>query len=164
MQIVCETPDMQGGSWNEDGMMIFASSRGLFRVLAAGGDPVPLVAADPEQKGNEAGRISYPYFLPDGRHFVYQASSGQPSQSAIFAASLDSPKERKQLISATSNAAYAEPGYLLYHRDGTLFAAPFDARKLAVTGDAIRVGDRVPYTAAGAAAWTARSLSTFCRP
>src|SRR5262245_39674494 len=60
-QNICETPDLLGGSWNADGVILFASSKGLQRVLAAGGEPSPVAS------GNELRRE--PYFLPHGRHY-----------------------------------------------------------------------------------------------
>jgi len=69
-QIVCETADMQGGSWNTEGMIVFASSRGLHRVLATGGDPVALdVSGQSQGEKVQEGRvgISAPSFLGSGR-------------------------------------------------------------------------------------------------
>ena len=151
--IICDTPDMQGGSWSKQDMVIFASSRGLFRVLAAGGDPVPLEVSGGSAQDKKAA-AAFPYFLPDDRHFLFQGLPGEKQESAIYVGSLDS-KDKTKLISAQSNGVYAEPGYVLYQREGTLFAAPFNTKSLSLTGDAIRVGDRVPANSAGAGAFGA---------
>ena len=74
----------------------------------------------------------WPVFLPDGKHFIYLAANftGQLENNAIFLGSLDS-QERRLLVSTSANAAYAEPGYLLYLRDNkTLVAQPFDRRRI----------------------------------
>jgi Tol biopolymer transport system component len=147
-QNICETPDLLGGSWNAEGVIVFASSKGLQRVLAAGGEPAPI-----EPAGSALNRQE-PYFLPDGRHYLYLSSSGQGSSPAIYAGSLDSP-DATRLVSAQSNAVYVEPGYLLYHREGTLYAQPFNANRLTLSGEAIRLADRIPYGATGAAAFAA---------
>ena len=147
-QNICETPDMAGGTWNTDGLILFASSKGLQRVLAAGGEPSPIAASGDAQRE--------PYFLPDGRHYLYL--SGKASSAAIYAGTLDS-KDATRLVTAQSAAVYAEApstgsaqaGYLLYHREGTLYAQPFSARKLAFTGEAVRIADKLPYTPSGAA-------------
>jgi Tol biopolymer transport system component len=138
---ICETPDLAGGSWNGDGDILFASSKGLQRVLAAGGEPTTVAAASDARQE--------PYFLPDGRHYLYV--SGE-TPGAIYAGSIDA-KDSTRLVPAQSNAAYVEPGYLLYHREGTLYAQAFNARKLTLSGEPIRVADRIPYGSRGAAAF-----------
>jgi hypothetical protein len=144
---ICDAPDMQGGTWNQDDVILFASSSGLQRVNAVGGQPMRLATP-------EGTKPSHPSFLPDGDHFVYFSASAEVGDSAIYAGALDS-SEATRLVATRSNAAYAEPGYLLYHREGTLYAHPFDAGGLAFSGDAIRVADGLPYSAAGAAAISA---------
>jgi Tol biopolymer transport system component len=56
--------------------------------------------------------------------------------------SLDS-KEKVRLLTGMSMAAYAEPGYLLFHREGSLLARPFDAERLAFTGEPVRIADNI---------------------
>jgi Tol biopolymer transport system component len=154
-QNICETPDLLGGTWNSEDTILFASSKGLQRVAAAGGDPV---AVSPT--GAPAGaKLQEPLFLPDGHHYVYLASASG-SGSAIYASAIDS-KDSTLLVKAESNAAYAEPGYLFYHREGTLYAQPFNAGKLSFTGDAVRVADRVPYGMSGAGAFAASQTGTL---
>src|SRR5262249_46817810 len=106
--------------------------------------------------GAPAGSVKQqePYFLPDGRHYLYLAASAKPAEAAIFAGSLDS-NESTRLVQAQSNAVYAEPGYFLYHREGTLYAQPFNPKKLSLSGQAIRIADKIPVGATGAAAFAA---------
>ncbi len=74
-------------------------------------------------------------FLPDGKHFLYFAdSAAKPENNAIFVGSLDS-KERKLILNANSNPVYVSPGYLLFNRQGTLMAQPFDADRLQLSGE-----------------------------
>src|SRR6185503_17065465 len=79
-QNICETPNLLGGTWNAEGVILFASAKGLQRVVAAGGDPSPV-----ETKG-EAPRG--PYFLPDGRHYLYLAGA-KDAEEAIYAGAID---------------------------------------------------------------------------
>ena len=154
-QIISDSADFLGGSWNTENTILFASSKGLQRVSAAGGDPVLITAPD-----GPSAKPQQPLFLPDGRHYLYTSAAAQGSGSAIYAGSLDS-KDTTRLVAAQSNAAYAEPGYLLYHRDGTLYAQPFNAKKLTLTGDAIRIADKVPYGTSGAGAFAASQNGTL---
>jgi serine/threonine protein kinase/Tol biopolymer transport system component len=151
-QNICETPDLFGGTWNSEGVILFASSNGLQRVLAAGGEPEPITQSSGSSADSQKPRE--PYFLPDGRHYLYLMPSAQPSGAAIYAASLDS-KDVTRVVAAESNPVYAEPGYLLYHRGGTLYSQPFNPGKLSVSGQAIRIADRIPYGMTGAAAFAA---------
>jgi Tol biopolymer transport system component len=67
----------------------------------------------------------------------------------IYAASIDAKpgvKTRKEVVAADSNAVYAL-GYVLFVRERTLMAQPFDASKLHTTGDAVPVAERVDYFA-----------------
>jgi Tol biopolymer transport system component len=143
---ICDTPDMRGGTWNAADVILFASSKGLQRVKAIGGESTPVTTPKDSVPQD-------PYFLPDGDHFLYLSGSQQPGNAAIFAGSLSS-SDSTRLVTAQSNAVYAEPGYLLYHREGTLYAQPFSARKLATTGDAVRIADKLVYGPSGAAAFS----------
>jgi hypothetical protein len=48
--------------------------------------------------------------------------------------SLDSPISRS-LFASDTQAVYAEPGYFLFGRGGSLLAQPFDLRSLAIQGE-----------------------------
>src|SRR5258708_3016176 len=88
----------------------------------------------------------WPVFLPDGKHFIYLAAnfSGHLENNAIFLGSLDS-QERRLFVSTSANAAYAEPGYLLYLRDKTLVAQPFDRRSSVLSGEPHTLSDEELY-------------------
>jgi serine/threonine protein kinase len=140
-QTICEAPTpWGGGTWNRDGVIVFASGGILHRVTATGGQPTAISALDRSQGETEH---ASPFFLPDGRHFVYLAVSSDASKSAIYAGSLDST-ERTRLFASESRAHYAAPGYLLFNRGAAVFAQPFDPDKLALKGEPIRIADGVP--------------------
>jgi Tol biopolymer transport system component len=146
---VAETAALLGGTWNAGGDILFGSDKGLQRVLAAGSQPARVAL---KIDGQELADAREPYFLPDGRHFLFLAGSGD--EAAIYAGALDSA-EAKRVVAADSNPVYAAPGYLLYHRAGTLYAQPFDAKGLALQGDSVRMADGLPHAETGAAAFAA---------
>jgi Tol biopolymer transport system component len=127
----------RGGTWSKNDVIVFGAFRGAFRVPAAGGRPAPATKL-------EAGEVfhRFPWFLPDGRHFLYTAIHPEPEKTAIYVAALDS-QERKLIVAAASNAVYTPPGYLLFVRERALLAQPFDAAKLQTTGDAIPIAEQV---------------------
>ena len=146
-QVLCEAPNGRGGTWNRDGVIVFTpdgTGVGLFRVSSSGGSPVEITKLD-------ASRFEtthrWPVFLPDGKHFLYLGAnfSGQLENNAIFLGSLDS-QERRLLVSTSANAAYAEPGYLVYLRDKALVAQPFDRRRYVLSGEPHTLSDEVLYT------------------
>jgi serine/threonine protein kinase/Tol biopolymer transport system component len=141
-QLIGDAPDFAGGAWNRESTIVFGSPKGVFRVSAEGGKPEAITTIEQAGTGH-----FWPYFLPDGRHYVYLAWSSQATNRAVFAGTLDS-KEKKRLMPAESNVAYAAPGYLVFHREATLFAQPFDAKKLAFTGEAVHLADGVAFNPA----------------
>ncbi|MGB9075179.1 MAG: protein kinase [Terriglobales bacterium] len=146
-QVLCDAPNGRGGTWNRDGVIVFtpeASSAGLFRVSSSGGSPVGITKLDTSRFETSH---RWPMFLPDGKHFLYLGAnfSGQLENNAIFLGSLDS-QEKRLLVSTSANAAYAEPGYLLYLRDNkTLLAQPFDLRRSVLSGEPFPLSDEVLY-------------------
>jgi hypothetical protein len=132
-QNICDAPaPIAGGTWNRDGVILFSGGGVLQRVLAAGGQPTTITELD--QSKQETEHLG-PYFLPDGRHYLFLAVSSQASDSAIYVGSLDS-KERTRLLATESNAAYA--GRSVQPRE-YVFAQSFDPDKLALSGEAVRV-------------------------
>src|SRR5215472_14152578 len=115
-QTLCDAPVGRGGTWNQDGLILFAPgpSGALYRVSAAGGEAAPLTTLD-QTRGNSH---RWPQFLPDGRHFLYLS---RQEKSGIYVGSLDSKETRRILYSQVS-AMYAPPGYLLFVRESALMA------------------------------------------
>jgi Tol biopolymer transport system component len=148
VQNICESPNLAGGTWNSDGVIVFSAAGVLNRTSAAGGERRPITVRDESKQ--ETSHLA-PHFLPDGRRYLYQARSPQQANSAVYVASLDS-NDRTKLLTVQSKAVYAHSGYLLFHRQGILFAQPFDAEGASLTGEPVRVADDVSYDALGAEA------------
>jgi eukaryotic-like serine/threonine-protein kinase len=138
-----------GGSWNRDDVIVFAdSARGLMQVSAAGGAASPLTTFDPSRK--EVVHV-LPFFLPDGRHFLYMRTSSSPENSGAYVGSANTkPKEQdsKRLLATTSAPVYvpssdSDSGQVLFVRQGTLMAQPFDAHRLELSGEAVPIAQQV---------------------
>ena len=139
-RILCDAPLAAGGSWNREGTILFGSlNAGLRRVSSAGSEPVPLDPPEPSG-GRAAGQLN-PFFLPDGRHFLYLDRGDRPG---IMVGSLDSNR-RTRLLDGLSEAAYAPPGYLLFVQDGTLISQPFDAGTLHLSGERVPIAEQVTF-------------------
>ena len=142
--ILCDASQGRGGTWNRDNVIVFSPDLGaaLQRVSSAGGVPVPVSVLDAAY-GETAHR--WPHFLPDGRHFLFTGVTGTccpaPKPGRIKIGSLDS-KDTVVLMQAESAAEYAS-GHVLFNRDGTLMAQPFDLRLLRPAGDSFPLSDLV---------------------
>ena len=136
-QIICDAPDGRGGSWSREGTILFAPNYNgpLYKVTATGGTPVQVTELDPHENTHR-----WPQFLSDGRHFLYFTRSSQGEASSTYAGSLDD-KEKKLVFRSRSNVVHATAGYLLFVRDATLMAQPFDQRDRSVHGDAVPLFD-----------------------
>jgi serine/threonine protein kinase/WD40 repeat protein len=131
------------GSWSRNGVIVFTSGGvpRLSRVSAAGERATELVVAEPAS--GEIRRV-FPWFLPDGHHFLYTDVSSEPEKAGIYVGDLDSQTPRK-VLNILSNAEYAPPGYLVFRREQTLMAQPFDAATAQTTGDAFPIAQRIDY-------------------
>lgn len=134
---ICEAGDSRGGTWSRSGDIVFAlpAPNGRLRVSSAGGTPQPLLS--PDFKSGETGH-AWPFFLPDGKHFLFTVTHSRIEESAIYVGRLDDPAWRKLVIKAHSNGIYAD-GFL-FHVDGSaLVAHRFDVNRLERKGDATTV-------------------------
>jgi len=152
VQVLCDVTNAVEATWNRDGIILFADAsgagvgsgnNGLERVSDAGGKPVVVMSPNKDQKDQKETTLRAPYFLPDGRHFLYLA---QPPNT-IYVGSLDSTEPPKRLLAADSRAAYAPPGYLLFVQQGTLMGQRFDADTLELSGDAFPVAQNTRVSA-----------------
>jgi eukaryotic-like serine/threonine-protein kinase len=148
VQTLCDAPTGRGGAWNQDGVILFTPNGllgvGLYRISASGGAATPLTTPD-KNLGEDSHR--WPQFLPDGIHYLYSAInlSGKKELYSIYAGSLNS-NERKLITRARANAAYVNPGYLLFYRDQTLFGQRFDPKKLELSGEPTPILTDVQYS------------------
>jgi Tol biopolymer transport system component len=139
---LCDAPSGKGGSWSPEGVILFAPSRGhsIQRVSQLGGEPVDVTVFD-EVRGDDSHR--YPRFLPDGKHFLYLARfpDGYDEGHAVIGASLEGD-EQKVIIRSPAAAEYAS-GHLLFLRERTLMAQPFDPDALELSGEPFPIADTV---------------------
>ena len=142
-QALCAAPWGNGGTWNRDGVIVFAPNRegALARVSVTGGTPSDVTALD--RRRRETGHY-WPQFLPDGRHFLYLALSGQRENRGIYVGSLE-PEEVRRVLKTEVRAAYTPPGYLLFVQLGTLMAQRFNPNRLQLTGEPVRIAEEVAY-------------------
>lgn len=138
---LCNAPAPRGGAWGSSGVIIFTPGPrdAIYQVPIDGGPPAPITTLDVRHSTHR-----WPFFLPDGKHFLYLAanhSSPQAEQNGIYVASLDG-KLNRFLVASPAGAAYAQ-GHLLYVRDSTLLAQSFDLNSLSLSRSAHPLVDNV---------------------
>ena len=152
VRILCDAPSPRGGSWGFSGMILFAPSPrdAIFQVSANGGTPTAVTTIDTKLHSTHR----WPYFLPDGQHFLFisRELAGAATAGSLYATSLKG-EEPKLLLDRASNVQYSS-GYLLYLKDSNLMAQSFDASGLKLSGNPIPVAEHVDY-------WNARDSAYF---
>ncbi len=109
------------------------------RVSATGGAAVAVTTLGPQQAGHVA-----PYFLPDGRQFLFYVR-GTPDTAGIYLGALDGSAPTR-LTPADSGGVYLRrqlAGWLLWVRAGTLVAQRLDVAQGVLTGEPVTLADGV---------------------
>ena len=145
--VLCDTQQNgRGGSWSRDNIILFSPGTpgaGLMRVSSAGGTPAAATTIDPAT-GETNHR--WPHFLPDGQHFIYTATTGTccpaARPSVIRVGSLGDTGAGPTLLQLESSGSYSS-GHLLFARDDTLMAQPFDLDTRRLHGDAFPLAQHI---------------------
>jgi serine/threonine-protein kinase len=140
---LCDAPILRGASWRADGTILFSpvGNAPLLRVSDKGGEPKPLTTLNPE-KGEATHR--WPDILPGDKTalFTIHGLSGDYESARIEAVSIETG-ERRIIFEGGTHARYVPSGHIIYLRARSLFAVPFDAKRLEVTGSPVPVLDGV---------------------
>ena len=122
----------RAGTWGADGWILFASVQGdaIYRVPADGsGRPEPLVKSDPERG---VVRVVWPWFLPDGRRFLYILMRSSGERTLMLA---EPGKPERAVAPMRYRTEYVSPGYLVFPREGVLLAQRFDPAAARIIGE-----------------------------
>ena len=137
-----------GGTWNREGVILFAPSLadGFYRVAATGGKPEQVFGLD-ETKLERADL--WPQFLPDGKHFVFYQLTDLAETSGVYLGTMEKP-EYHRLFASQTNAAFSpgtpdapKTGYLLYINERNLMAQRFNLGRLETVDDPITMGNDI---------------------
>jgi Tol biopolymer transport system component len=138
VQVVCEARSARGGSWNSDGMIIFApagGANGLYVVSAEGGTPRQVTTLN--RRRGETAHV-WPSFLSDGHRFLYSIDGNDASRAGTYVQVLGSERHTR-VLGVTSNVSYAA-GHLLFANAESLMAVPFSLEEGRVIGEPYQVG------------------------
>jgi Tol biopolymer transport system component len=146
VSVLADAATARGGTWGADDWIVFSPSfqSGLLKVRAQGGTPVTATVMDKEKHSTHR----WPWFLPDGKHFLFLATShngGDTKQNGIYFGSVDSTDSH--LVVATDAAAQYASGYLLYRANTALVAQPFDPESGSLSGSPLPLVSNIRYDA-----------------
>jgi Tol biopolymer transport system component len=134
-QFLADAPFGEGGSWANDGTILFVpTATTVHRIPASGGAPEEVTRLNAARHELIHG---WPSFLPDGKHFLLWVFSSERQNEGVYVGALDSG-ELRPLLPFRTRAQYAN-GYLFFGRQGNLIAQPFDPDKLQLSGEPKRV-------------------------
>ncbi len=134
---ICDCLQAFGATWASDDTIVFTCelSGPLWRVSAQGGEPEQLTELE-----ETAGEVSHrlPHAIPNVSAVLFtilrENYTNPNSSNGVIAVQSLETGERKVLIEGGLDARYVRSGHLVFAREGTLWAAPFDLAGLAVTG------------------------------
>ena len=144
--ILCSAPNLRGASWGTDGTIVFAPDRssGLMRVSEAGGDPEWVSESKALEDTIDTSSERWPQFLPGNQTIIFTSAENNSSYNdAEIVALTIKDKSRKTLVKGGTFARFVPPGFLVYARENTLFAARFDPKTLEIRGGAVPVLENV---------------------
>jgi serine/threonine-protein kinase len=137
-ETICDASGVvRGGSWNADDVIVFSMDGALYRVAASGALPTKLSVPATDSLWWE-----WPWFLPDGEHFLVLLRGGEGEPPGLYVASLGGGAPVR-VMSATTRATFAAPDQVLFVRDEALYAQTIDMRRFQPVGDPVRVIDDV---------------------
>jgi eukaryotic-like serine/threonine-protein kinase len=144
---LCDVPDPQGGSWGPDNTIVFTPQwhSGLMTVSADGGTPQEFTKVDGDKR-----RLTHlhPQFLPGSKAVLFTVQLGDIASfdDAEIDVQMIGESQSHTLIRGGTFGRYVPTGHLIYARNGTLLAAPFDLKRLQVSGPPVMVLEDVLTT------------------
>ena len=135
---LCASEILWGASWTADNTILYGQGpAGIWRVSGFGGEPENVVKVG-------AGQLALsPQMLPGGRALIFTlGEAGNWDEAQIVAYSLESGTT-SVLLKGGSDGRYVPTGHLVYARQDTLLAVPFNADTLQVTGGPVPLLDGI---------------------
>jgi len=142
---ICDAPEGRGGTWGNRDVILLTPAIGgpVVRVSAEGGMPAATTPTPPNVGGLSD---RWPFFLPDGKHFLYLHTpyGAADDRNQIRLGSIDNTTDQFLLQGRYSIPRFAS-GWLLVGRSGSLIAWRFDPARGKLSGDAVQVADKVAF-------------------
>jgi Tol biopolymer transport system component/predicted Ser/Thr protein kinase len=167
-QTLTDIQRFRGATWSSSGVILFSPNGTTLKKIPAGGGTASDVIQGPPAQ------IS-PWFLPDGRRFLFVSAGDAPEVRGIYVSSLDGAdplnRQPRRILPDVSRVVFAptvhgrgaqlDRGTILFVREGTLMGAPFETSGLTVTGDVFPIAEQIASNSAGADRFSASLTGTL---
>jgi hypothetical protein len=161
VQTLGAVAEFAGGTWSADGTILYGTSKGLVRTSGQGGTPAAVTSVDGGSTAH-----AFPHFLPGGTRYLFLSWSDKPGQRALYAGQLGTSGSTR-VMTLESRAVFAAsargdgPGYIVYQREGSLYAQAFDPSTLALGAAPTLIAGNVLYDSASGQGSFAASPGVF---
>jgi Tol biopolymer transport system component len=132
---------MVGAAWIDNERIAYSDGAAIYRMSANGGAAEPMVKAAPP------GAVGLPEVLPGGRAMIYAQSAA--GRASTMVKRLDSDEKPRELVAGAAGARYIGSGHLIFGLEGRVMVAPFDARRLELTGPATPIPETAYVASSG---------------
>ena len=135
-----------GLTWSGDALL-YAHDQTIFRVAATGGEPEKLIELAKEETPWG------PQLLPDGRTLLFTVIPKEGADRfdrGKLVAQRIGESTRTTVLEPAMDSRFVAPRYLVFARQGVLFAVAFDPSSLKISGGPVPVVEGVRRTAAHA--------------
>lgn len=134
-----------GASWGVNDRIVFGvDASGLMSVSAEGGEPEVVTTPGDGELGHFR-----PDVLPNGA-VLFTIWTGDLAASQIAVVSPDAGQQK--VLTSGSYPRYASSGHIVFARESSLWAAPFDLERLELTESPVPVVDEVSVVSGSGAA------------
>jgi len=157
-RLVADSMVITGIDWSDEGRILFGTPKGL-KSIPEGGGPITDLTSIPEGSGDKS--HAFPDALPGGRGILYTAVPGinEPTETTVRV--LDTTTgESRELLSNASNARYTQD-HIVFAREHTIHAVPFDLETMTLRGEARPLGMSVVQSLVSPNSWGANSAAQF---
>jgi serine/threonine-protein kinase len=145
-QTLADAPNGRGAAWTEDGRILFTPEGldVLYTVPAEGGPATPLTRLRSDESFRDEATHRFPQIIPGTDSFIYVSQDPEATYSTArsYLTTLSAPDDRKPIVRGLTEV-YAPPGYLVFVREATLIAQPFDEGRMELTGAATALATHI---------------------
>jgi serine/threonine-protein kinase len=116
----------------------------LYTVPAEGGAATPLTRLRSDESFPTEATHRFPQIIPGTESFIYVTQDPEATYNTArsYLTTLSAPDDRKQIVRGLTEV-YAPPGYLVFVREQTLIAQPFDEGRMELTGAATALATHI---------------------
>jgi eukaryotic-like serine/threonine-protein kinase len=134
-QVLADAARLIAGAWNSNGDIVYCPDYGaaMFTVSAKGGEPRQVTFLEEGRDWQHSGGT----ILPDGKRFLFNRISADPTLAGLWMGSLDSSEIKKITDSVT--VRFAPPDWLLMIRNQVLVAQRINTTTLDLIGEPIPI-------------------------